>query len=160
VGLLKTESESTLEAPLKFNDVRLAIMSVFSFPKLGLSRDETQKLVNEALLNNKKIKTEDVHDQYFYYLLPSFCAKLFRSKLKLGNSDFSFNEACQETGLSGCTFETFLTVYPEEDFAILLLNVQISKCDADDLIILQQSVDRDKITIFSKTDAPLAKQNN
>ena len=144
---MENQSEPSAVGSPKLKDARLALMDAFSFPEIkslsALKIDDARKQMIDKLKNNH-IVAEDASKKYFEtvekFLLPKRIVEQY-FRLKLANSELSFpKKVGGEASIPqkhAC--EVFLTVYPSIGAVILLLNIELSECDVDDLIMLEQS---------------------
>jgi len=144
---LENQSEPSTVGSPKLKDARLALMDAFSFPEIkslsALKINDARKQMIDKLKNNH-IVAEDAPKEYFEtvekFLLPKRIVEQY-FRLKLANSELSFpKKVGGEAPIpQGHACEVFLTVYPSIGAVILLLNIELSECDVDDLIMLEQS---------------------
>jgi hypothetical protein len=159
--VLEIHSKPSKDDSPKLRDARLALLDAFIFPEIGkkkafwsrlkgahaLTTEEAQTKVTDKLADSKIVcgdasesfKTvedfllpERIRNQYF---------RLELAKVWLSFPKHTGNEPPipPKRRLPKHLCEVFLTVYPSVSVAILMLNIELSKCDVDDLIMLQQS---------------------
>ena len=146
----------------KLKDARLALMDAFIFPEIrqrkafwsrlkrahALTVKEAQTKVT-GKLTDEKIVCGDASESFKTvedFLLPALRIREQYFRLELAKVWLSFpkhtgNEppTPPEHRLPKHLCEVFLTVYPSISVAILMLNIELTECDVDDLIMLQQS---------------------
>lgn len=146
---METLSEPSKESLLEFDDVRLAFLNVFPLPinenitreqAIEVSKDRDIKAVWDLPYSKDFKIAED-------FLLPQRIAgEYFR--IQLNDFRMSFATVSEQGPIDTTLVKVFLVIYPKIGMGILLFNLRLNKCNVDDLIFLQQSLDgRFKISI-------------
>jgi hypothetical protein len=104
-----------------------------------MSRELAIRLLNEGGLKAEWNATcADDFEICESFLLSHDVSKQYY-RVKLDNLNVHLAAANGQTALASLLAEVFLTIYPEVDVGVLMLNIRLGRCDVDQLICLKQS---------------------